>query len=601
MPTIERCKVSEELVRQIVNAPLNPGVYVFRDAQGKPLYVGKARNLRQRLLSYIRNTGYNPKVKVLVKQAVNVETIITDTEEEAFLLEYALIKKLKPVYNVVWRDGKSFPYICIKKEQFPRVMIIRRPKDDGSEYFGPFSSKTYLEELMSTLRYLFPIRTCNYNLTPENIKKGKFKKCLEYHIGKCMAPCEGLQSESEYMGMISKIRKVLRGEVDDVIADIRKEMHRLANEFKFEEAHQLKLKIERLEKLREKILLVRGTSATADIFAFKDTTAMAFVQYMQVVNGIVLVSHTLRLRKQLDEEPADLLRLAILQARERFHSNSRCVVVPFNVDVPGVDIIVAGDDNSVWSNLMKLAEKNLQAFIDKYYPEGEEKINPAVEELGRVLKLDKPPLHIECIDISNIGDAEITGSVVVFKNGKPVKREYRHYIIKSIDKRDDYQAVYEIVERRFKRLREEKKEFPDLLLIDGGAGQAGKAYDALRALGINNIPVYGLAKRLEVLYLPHVAADPIYIDRRSAALLLLQRIRNEAHRFANRLREKRYFKKQLTSVLEEIPGIGPRRATALIERFGSIEGISKASDEDLATIIPEKLVPVVKKWLRREV
>ena len=597
-----------DLVRQIEGAPEKPGVYQFLDAKGQVIYVGKARNLRARLRQYLQGGGTNPKPRAIVRRAHAVKTIVTETEEEACLLEYALIKRYQPMFNVMWRDGKSFPYICIKKERFPRVMVMRRPKDDGSEYYGPFSVKHYLDALMELLRSLVPLRTCNYKLTEENIRKKKFRKCLEYHLGRCGAPCEGLQTEAEYMKGIRLVRKILRGEVESVVRRLRQRMRRLAEDLRFEEAMRVKAQIERLEALRQKPFILRGTQATADIFAYRSTDTMAFVHYLQMVEGMIVVSHTMRVRKRLSESDEDLLRWAVLEARTRFHSRARLVIVPFWVMVPvpasgasiEVKIVADGGEEGEYSGLMRIAEKNLDAFIEQYYPEASERMHPALPALQKLLHLPRCPEHIECIDISTLGGKEMAGSVVVFRRGFPVRREYRHYWIRTVAHIDDYRAVAEVVTRRYRRLLDEEGEdaLPDLVLIDGGGGQAGKARDALDQLGLHNVPVFGLAKRLEVLYPPH-RREPIYIDRRSLVILLLQRIRNEAQRFANRLREKGLLRRAGYTILQEVPGIGARRAERLLRTFGSIERILNAPEEELAQVVGSTVARVLKRYLVR--
>jgi len=586
----------ESILSQLESFPEEPGVYMFKDENGNILYIGKARNLKARLKQYASLHIPNRKTQLLVSKVQKIDYIITESEEEAFLLEQALIQKHTPPYNVMWRDGKSYPYICILKERFPRVIIMRRPSEDKAECYGPYTSKVLLEELYNLIRELFPLRTCAYNLSEENIKKGKFKKCLEYHIGKCKAPCVGMQSEEDYNQTIAQVRKILKGNIDPVIKYLNEAKQKAVENLEFEKAEEIKQKINLLKRYAEKATIVRGFRADIDVIAYKATDKMAFVHYMQIRNGLVVLTHNLKVAKKLNETDEELLANAIIQLRNRFKSNVKEVIVPFDtgIKIEGVELIVpVRGDKSI---LLQVAEKNLNAYIDREFPEYSEKPHPALSELQRILELPTVPERIECFDISTLMGTQTVASLVVFLKGKPAKREYRRFLIKHVDGIDDYGSMKEAVHRRFKRLLEEEGQKPDLLLIDGGPGQAGIAYDVLKELGFN-IPVYGLAKRLEILYPPH-SKSPIYIDRRSPVLLLLQRIRNEAHRFALHYQRKRRELSTLKSELLEVPGIGKRRAEELLKHFGSIKRIKEASFEEIAEVVGPSVAQKLQEWLR---
>ncbi len=586
----------EKILSRLETFPEHPGVYLFKDAEGNILYIGKARNLKARLKQYASMHIPNRKTQLLVSKVHDIDYIITESEEEAFLLEQALIQRHTPPYNVMWRDGKSYPYICILKERFPRVVIMRRPSEEKAECYGPYTSKVLLEELYNLIREIFPLRTCSYNLSEDNIKKGKFKKCLEYHIGKCMAPCVGLQSEQEYNEIISQVRKILKGNIDPVLKYLNEEKEKAVSQLEFEKAEEIKQKINLLKRYAEKATIVRGFRADIDVIAYKATDTMAFVHYMQIRNGLVVLTHNLKVSKKLNETDEELLANAIVHLRNKFKSDVKEVIIPFDtgIKIEGVDTIVpVRGDKSI---LLQVAEKNLNAYIDREFPEYSEKPHPALSELKRILNLPDIPERIECFDISTLMGSQTVASLVVFIKGKPAKREYRRFLIKEVEGIDDYSSMREAVFRRFRRLIEEGGEKPDLLLIDGGGGQAGVAKDVLNELGLD-IPVYGLAKRLEVLYPPH-SQSPIYIDRRSPVLLLLQKIRNEAHRFALQYQRKRRELTALRSELLDVPGIGKRRAEELLKHFGSIKRIKEASFDEIAEVVGPAVARRLQEWLR---
>lgn len=584
---------------ELGRVPEAPGVYVFRGESGEYLYIGKARNLRKRLAQYLNRKALQLKMAKMLERAQRLEFMVTNTEEEAFLLENTLIKRHQPVYNVMWKDGKSYPYICIKNEPFARVFVMRNPKNDGSLYYGPYASKRRLEELLDVIRSVFPLRTCSYALTPDNIRAGKFRRCLEWHLKRCNAPCEALESQEEYARHIEQVKNILEGRFEAVEQYLLQLIDGCVARLDFEGAHLYREKLVKLRAFREHSVVVRYTDASFVVCAYASSVSWAFLHWMQVSHGCVILSHNMKVRKKLEESDEELFSLGVVHLRERFRlPGGTHVVTDVEWEVPG--LVVRRPSNQEEEQLLAMAKKNLQAFIDREFPEERRDMHPGVEELARQLALPHVPVRIECVDISTLQGTETVGSVVVFINGYPARREYRHYTIRTLPPAtiNDYGAIAEVVERRFTRLLREGKPLPNLLLVDGGAGQVGAACEVLHRLGLN-IPVFGLAKRLEVLYRPGTPFEKIFIDRRSVALHLLQHIRNEAHRFALRHLHTRHKNSSLRSLLTTIPGIGERRALALLRRFGSLEEIAGAPVAQLAKIVGVKQAHLLKSMIVR--
>ncbi len=570
--------------------PRKPGVYRFLDSGGNILYVGKARNLKKRVSSYYTKKHDSARLKMLVKKTSDIAFTIVENEHDALLLENSLIKKFQPRYNVMLKDGKSYPFLCIKKEPFPRVFLTRNRVDDGSVYLGPYTSVTRVKAIMEFIRLMYPLRTCNYHLSPENIRRGKFKVCLEYHIGNCLGPCEGLQNESDYQEYIRQIKHILSGHIQNVLQHLKQEKKSCADRLEFEKAASIKKKIEHLEKFQGKSTIVNPRLGELDVIALKDSGQKVWVHYFRVKNGTIILDHSMVMTRKMEEKPEELLALALVDLQERFASTAREVIVPFkpDIEIPGITFTVPrkGDKH----HLLELCYKNVLQFensqttrLDKY--KQRKKYPPSLEQLKTDFRLDKLPLRIECFDNSNFQGAYPVASMVAFTNGRPDKKEYRHYNIKTVEGPNDFASMEEVVYRRYRRLLKEAKPLPDLILIDGGKGQLNAAWKSLKKLGISEkIKLAAIAKRLEEIYLPGDPV-PLHINKRSPGLKLLQSIRNEAHRFAITFHRKKRQQATLSTELTDIPGIGVKTADQLLTHFHSVQKIREASVPDLAAFV----------------
>lgn len=566
--------------------PDDPGVYQFLDESGKIIYVGKAKKLKRRVSSYFTREPDNAKTRILVRKIHDIQHIIVSSEEDALLLENNLIKKYQPRYNVLLKDDKSFPWIVIKNEPFPRVFATRQIIKDGSEYYGPYTSMVMVRTLLDLFRQIYFLRTCRHSLTPENIEQNKFKICLEYHLGNCKGPCVGLQSPEDYDQYIQEIRSILKGNISAVMKYMRERMHKMAAEYRFEEAEQVRRKIEILEGFQSKSTIVNPRINNVDVFSIVDDEKNAFVNFLKVSNGAIIQAHTIEYRKKLDESKTDLLPMAIADIRERLHSNSPEIIVPFKpgIEFKGVHFLVPkiGDKKK----LLELSERNVKYYrLEKLKQLANQTKLPRevrlLETVKKDLRLEKLPVHIECFDNSNIQGSHPVAACVVFKNGKPSKKDYRHYNIKTVVGPDDFASMEEVVSRRYQRLKEEGSPLPQLIVIDGGKGQLGAATKILRELDLSDrIAVIGIAKRLEEIFYPGDPV-PLYLDKNSPSLKLIQHLRNEAHRFGITFHRNKRSKAFIHSQLEEIPGIGPGSIEKLLTRFGSIKGIKSASEQQL--------------------
>ncbi|MBN2348276.1 MAG: excinuclease ABC subunit C [Bacteroidales bacterium] len=589
-----------ELKDKIKRLPESPGVYQFLDKENKIIYIGKAINVKKRVNSYfVKNSTY--KIKALVKKISDIHHIIVDNESEALLLENSLIKKFQPKYNIQLKDDKTYPWICIKKEKYPRVFSTRNHVKDGSEYYGPFTSAVMVRTLLDLIRQLYPIRTCNFNLSEENISNKKFKKCLEYHIGKCKAPCENLQSEDEYMENIEQIRNIVKGNLLEVLRYLKHIMNSFAGELKFEEAEIIKNKIEILEKFRKKSTVVNTKFNNLDVFSYVDNEKMAVVNYFKVHNGAIIRTHILELIKKLDENQGDMLSFAISEISSRYKSLSKEIIVPFSVDIFNKDIKQTIPTKGDKKKLLELSERNAKYyFFDRQKQKNNIKENKSknriLEKLKEDLHLNVLPNHIECFDNSNIQGSTPVASCVVFKNGIPSKNEYRHFNIKTVEGANDFASMSEIIYRRYKRLILENKPLPQLIIIDGGKGQLNAALKSLEKLNIiNEISVISIAKKLEEIFFP---GDPIplYLDKRSESLKIIQQLRNEAHRFGITFHRKSRISNLLHVELENIDGIGEKTIKLLFNRFKDVNGIKKASQNEISDIIGEKKAKIIKAY-----
>ncbi|MEY8849906.1 excinuclease ABC subunit UvrC [Psychroserpens sp. XS_ASV72] len=585
---------------QLKTVPQEPGVYQYYDADGKLIYVGKAKNLKKRVSSYFTKTHDNGRTRVMVKKIASIKHIVVETEKDALLLENNLIKKYKPRYNVMLKDDKSYPWICIKKERFPRVFPTRRVIKDGSEYFGPYTSMKTVHTLLDLIKGLYSLRTCNYNLSKEKVESGKYKVCLEYHLGNCKGPCEGLQSEDEYNRHITVIREIIKGNFKDSLSQFKTQMKDLASEMQFEEAQRIKEKIEVLENYQAKSTIVNPKISNVDVFSIMSDESYGYVNFLQLSYGSIIRSHTLEIKKKLDESDKALLELAITEIRQRFNSNSKEIYVPFKVDL-GQDVKVTvpkvGDKKKIVDLSLRNAKYyRMERFKQVKIVDPDRHANRIMAQMKADLRLSEEPRHIECFDNSNIQGTNPVAACVVFKDGKPSKKDYRHFNIKTVEGPDDFASMEEVVYRRYKRLLDEQQPLPQLIIIDGGKGQLSSALKSLEALNLRDkIAIIGIAKRLEELFYPDDPI-PLYLDKKSETLKVIQHLRNEAHRFGIEHHRNRRSKSALTTELETIPGIGEQTIVSLMKAFKSVKRISNASEQDLANVVGSSKAKKIKAY-----
>ncbi len=579
---------SEDIQNQLQNIPNDAGVYQYFDKEGKILYVGKAKNLKKRVSSYFQKQDQNGKTKVLVRKIATIQTIVVASEMDALLLENSLIKKHQPRYNVLLKDDKTYPWICIKKERFPRIFSTRKLIKDGSEYFGPYTSVRLVKTLLEFTKQLYPLRTCNYALTEENIQKEKFKVCLEYHIGNCKAPCVKLQSETDYDIGIQHIKEILKGNIRSVIKHLQQLMHSFAQEMAYEQAQLMKEKIDLLENYQAKSTIVNPKINDVDVFSIVSDKEYAYVNFFKVASGAIIQSHSLELKKKLEETDEELLSVAITELRQRFQSTSKECYTTIPLVWEGLKISVPkiGDKRK----LVELSYRNAKHLQHDRLRKNEQARarvdnRRLMEQMQQDLRLKNKPIHIECFDNSNIQGSNPVAACVVFKNGKPSKKEYRHFNIKTVVGPDDFGSMEEVVHRRYRRLLEEGHELPQLIVIDGGKGQLSSAVKSLERLGLmGEIAIIGIAKKLEEIYFPGDSI-PLYLDKRSESLKVIQQLRNEAHRFGINHHRNQRSKDALHTSLDNIPGIGPKTIQKLISHFGSIKRIKEANEKELASLV----------------
>ncbi len=569
--------------------PHDPGVYRFRDENNTIIYVGKAKNLKKRLASYFGNKKHQAnKTRTMVRNADHFEFTIVDTETDALLLENTLIKKHQPRYNVMLKDGKSYSYIVIKKERFPRVFITRNVWKDGSTYFGPYSSKTRLKIILDLIKQLFPLRTCNYNLSEDNIGKGKFKVCLEYHIKNCLGPCEGRETQEHYDEKIKQIKNILRGNFGAVKTHFKTKMKEHAENMEFEKAQSLKEKLSAFENYQGKSTVVGTNIVDVDVFSIAADEKNAYVNYIKVINGAIINTYTIEMTKNLNEEESELLGFTIPFLREKFNSIAPEIILPIEVTLAEEELIQTIPQRGDKKNLLDLSEKNVKYFLLQKKKDEINKIKKQTSSerilntLKEDLKMDRLPLHIECFDNSNLQGSHPTASCVVFKNAKPAKKDYRHFNIKTVVGPDDFASMEEVVHRRYRRLQDEGEPLPQLVIIDGGKGQLSSAMKSIKLLGLEGkIVVVGIAKRLEEIFFPEDSI-PIYIDKKSESLKLIQQLRNEAHRFAITFHRTKRSQNFTSTELTKIPGIGQKTADKLLIAFTSVKNIKTLSHAELA-------------------
>ncbi len=574
---------------QLKTLPNSPGVYQYYDKNGKILYVGKAKNLKKRVTSYFNKNHDSHRIGVMVKKIHEIRHIVVSSETDALLLENNLIKKLQPRFNVMLKDDKTYPWICIKNERFPRVFPTRRLIKDGSEYYGPFTSFKTVNTLLDLIKGLYKLRTCNYDLAEDKIRNGKYKLCLEYHLGNCKGPCEALQSEEEYNNNIEGIRQIVKGNFKDSLQRFRNQMKEHAENMEFEDAQRIKNKIDVLENYQSKSTVVNPKINNVDVFSVVTDEGYGYVNFLQLSHGAIIRSHTIEMKKKLDESDRELLELAIVEIRQRFSSNSKEIFVPFKVDV-GEDVKITVPKLGDKKKIVELSERNAKYFRQERFKQmkivdPDRHVNRVMAQMKEDLRLSKEPRHIECFDNSNIQGTNPVAACVVFKNGKPSKKDYRKFNIKTVEGPDDFASMEEVVFRRYRRLLNEGEELPQLIIVDGGKGQLSSGVKAIDDLGLRGkIAIIGIAKRLEEIFYPEDPI-PLYLDKKSETLKVIQQLRNEAHRFGITFHRNKRSKTALNTELESIEGIGEKTVVELLKHFRSLKRVKEASKKDLSEVI----------------
>ena len=588
----------DEHLREKVNKlPDDPGVYQYFDASGTIIYIGKAKNLKNRVLSYLNKSNQSNKTRVLVDKIADLRYIVVNSEQDALLLENNLIKKYKPRYNILLKDDKTYPWICIKKEPFPRVFMTRRYVHDGSEYFGPYTSGKFAHILIHLIKSLFKLRSCQLALNRKAVYDHKFRVCLEYHIGNCLAPCVGKIQEEEYNEFIVQVRNILKGNLSLVMEVMSRKMKLYAENLQFEEANGMKEALEAVRNYQSKSTIVRTSINDTDVFSYIENEKYAYVNYLRIVHGAVIQVHTVELEKKIEEEKEALLSFAILEIRQLVNSQSREIIVPFYPDIQleGVQYVIPQKGDK--KQLLELSERNANYFrIDRERQRSLKKEDSTLNILKTIkieLKLPTLPHRMECFDNSNIQGTNPVASCVVFIDGKPAKREYRKFHVKTVVGADDFASMEEIIFRRYGRVLDEGLELPDLIVIDGGKGQLHSAVNSLKKLGLyGKVPILGLAKQMEEIYFPE-DKDPYLLAKNSTALKTLMHIRDEAHRFGITFHRKLREKALIKSVLSEIKGIGEATETALLQAFKTVENMKTKSVEELAAVVGRKRAEIV--------
>lgn len=590
---------------QVVNLPGRPGIYQFIDNNDKIVYIGKAKNLKKRVSSYFTKNPDNAKIAVLVRKIHKIEHLVVDTESDALLLENNLIKKHQPRYNVMLKDDKTFPWICIKNEPFPRVFTTRKLVQDGSGYFGPYTSGRIWKSMVELIRGMYKIRTCNLNLSEENIKAGKYRVCLEYHIGNCLGPCVGKQTEENYNEQVEQIVQILNGHTQAVarVLEIRVKQH--SELYEFEEAGRVNEQLEMLKRFQAKSTIVNNRIRDLDVFSIVSDEKAGFVNFLKIVRGAVIQAHSMELKKRLGEDDDELLSMAIVEMRERIKSKSKEIVVPLNVNYPFDNVKITIPQRGDKKTLLDLSTRNAKYYRlerqkqrVKHMPAS--RVGRKLETLRKDLRMDNLPSHIECFDNSNIQGANPVAACVVFKNASPSKSDYRHYNIKTVKGPDDFASMTEVIYRRYNRLIKENKDLPQLVIVDGGKGQLNAAMKSIEDLGLRGkITLIGIAKRLEEIYFPGDPV-PLYLDKNSGSLKLIQHMRNEAHRFGIKHHRGKREKSLLHSELDDIKGIGEKTREELLKHFSSVDQIKKASADELTKIIGKARARKISEWLKNK-
>ncbi|MFI5451016.1 excinuclease ABC subunit UvrC [Pedobacter sp. UC225_61] len=590
--------------KALADIPHKPGVYQYFDEEGLLIYIGKAKDLRNRVGSYFnQDKQVNGKTKVLVSKIRRISFTIVDTEIDAWLLENSLIKKHQPRYNIMLKDDKTYPWIIIKKEDFPRIYWTRKLIKDGSTYFGPYASVGMMHTILDLIKETYTLRTCNLPLTPQNINDGKFKVCLEYQIGNCKGPCQNYQSKADYDQNIEEITAILNGKIGSVIKDVKQVVKKASEDLNFELAHSYQKKLLILEKYQSKSTVVNSAITNIDVVSIASDERYAFVNYLKVVNGSIIQTQTIEIKKRLDETDEELLTIAITEFRTKFNSTSKEIIVPFNISLLDKNLKFTVPKLGEKKKLLELSEKNVLFFkrekLNQY-----EKLNPdlrtdrILSQMQKDLRLTQVPQHIECFDNSNFQGKYPVSAIVVFKDAKPSKKDYRHFNVKTVEGPNDFATMEEAVYRRYKRMLEEEQSLPQLIIIDGGKGQLSSAVSSLKKLGIDKrVTVIGIAKRLEELYYPG-DSFPLYLDKKSETLKIIQQLRDEAHRFGITFHRKKRDQGTLKTELEVIPGIGKTTADKLLVKFKSVKKIKEASEEELAQLLNKRQIIALSNYFK---
>ena len=590
-------RISEKLK----SLPEKPGIYQYFDKTDTIIYVGKAKNLKKRVTSYFTKNHDTAKTRILVRKIVDIRYIVVDTETDALLLENSLIKKYKPRYNIQLKDDKTYPWICIKNEPFPRVFTTRKVIRDGSKYFGPYPSVKVVNTLLELMKDLFPLRTCALDLKQDKIAAGKFKVCLEYHIGNCKGPCIGAERESKYNDYIAQIEHIVKGNSASVIRLLKDRMQMAAQQYEFEEAELIKNKISSLEKYRAKSTVVSPTIHEVDVITLEDDENSAFVNYLMISNGAIIHGHTVEVKKKLEESSAEILSFVLTEMRLQFNSQSKEVLVEDSTDLEMNAVIFFIPQRGDKKHLLDLSRRNAKFY--KLEKQKQERLkNPEVHTerilqcIQKDFRLQDLPVHMECFDNSNFQGTNAVSACVVFKNGRPSKRDYRHFNIKTVEGPDDFASMREAIFRRYKRMIEEEQELPQLLIVDGGKGQLSAGVDALKSLGLyGKIPIVGIAKRLEEIFFPGDSM-PLYLDKKSESLKVIQYMRNEAHRFGIEHHRNKRSKAAFVSVPSKVKGIGPKTEEDLLRHFKTLKAIKFADQNEVESIVGEAKAQIVRNY-----
>lgn len=587
---------------QTATLPNKPGVYQYYDKDGKLLYVGKAKNLKKRVSSYFTKQHDSGKTRILVKKIVTIKHIVVETETDALLLENNLIKKYQPRYNILLKDDKTYPWICIKKERFPRVFSTRKMIKDGSEYFGPYTSMKTVHTLLGLINGLYPLRNCNYDLSDKNIKSGKYKVCLEYHLGNCLGACEGKQTEESYHESIVAIRNILKGNFKESLSAFKSQMKNFSENLNFEEAQKVKEKMEILMNYQSRSMIVNSKINNVDVFSIITDEEYGYVNYLQISYGSIIRSHTLEIKKKLAETAIEILQLAVIELRNRFQSHCKEIYVPFKINV-GENIKIYIPKLGDKKHILDLSIRNakyyrMERFKQVKITDPNRHENRIMAQMKKDLRLSEEPRHIECFDNSNIQGTNPVAACVVFKNGKPSKKDYRKYNIKTVVGPDDFASMEEVVYRRYKRLLDEKQPLPQLIIIDGGKGQLSSSLKSLDKLDLRGkIAIIGIAKRLEELFYPDDPI-PLYLDKKTETLKIIQQLRNEAHRFGITFHRNKRSKEALNTTLDAIDGIGEKTVIGLLKKFKSLQRIQSATFEELSEVVGPSKSKKIKEYFK---